>query len=221
MFPWPWRFLPFLSARTASHGTQHTLLSTERESRQLWAFRSKHSSQRPASRDSPSQQDRHKLWTVNLRPAGCLLGVSGVGASISSLQPPSSNRLALRPSCVAGPLFDAQLSRPATSSSFLSCRVNPPPFLLHIHHGETHCKLSHVHNESPAPSGSTSHLGPASVPSTRCSRLSDEPINSGTLARQPCQCAVTRASASQCVPFALHPNNLHHRIRLFKCLVLF
>lgn len=51
----------------------------QRESRQLWAFRSKHSSQESRVPRPPSQQDRHKLWTVNLRPAGFLLGVLGLG----------------------------------------------------------------------------------------------------------------------------------------------
>lgn len=171
-----------------------------RESRQLWAFSIKafqRRDPRPATPESTGQATSSGPSISALQAIS--LGFWGWGVYLvsSAAQPKSTGS----PTILRGrPLFDAQLSRPATSSSFLSCGVNPPPFLLHIHHGETHCKLSHVHNESPASSGSTSHLGPASVPSTRCSRLSDEPINSGTLAHQPCQCAVTRASASHVYP---------------------
>jgi len=105
VFPWPWRFLPFLSARLRPRlHISHCFQQRERVASTFGAFRSrafqpKTRVPRPAS---PSQQDGHKALDRQSPPCRLSPRGSGVGASISSLQPPSPNRLVLRPSCVAG-----------------------------------------------------------------------------------------------------------------------
>lgn len=120
--------------------TFHTA-SGQRESRQpLGLFRSRAFQPETRVPRPPSQQERHKFWTANLRPAGFLLGVLGLGRLSRLFSRPAQNRLALRPSCVAGHcLTPNSLVPPHPAVSFPAASIHPP-FCCNIHHGETHCK---------------------------------------------------------------------------------
>lgn len=127
MFPWSWRFLPFLSL-ICTHGIHSTLLSTEKrvnfgpfgQSKSIPAR-----DPRPATPESTGQAQALDRQSPPLQAFS--LGFWGWGVYLvsSAAQP----RLTGSPTILRGRLlFDAQLSRPATSSRFLSCGVNPPAF---------------------------------------------------------------------------------------------
>lgn len=84
------------------------------------------------ARDAASRDPRvNRTGTGSGPPISALQAISlgfwgwGVYLVSSAAQPKSTGS----PTILRGrPLFDAHLSRPATSSSFFSCGVNPPPF---------------------------------------------------------------------------------------------
>lgn len=128
MFPWPWRVLPFLSARLRPRlHIHHTAFGREIRVN-FGPFRSRaFQPERPASRDPRV----NRTGTSSGPPISALQAFSsgfwgwGVYLVSSAAQPKSTGS----PTILRGrPLFDPQLSRPATSSSFFSCGVKPAPF---------------------------------------------------------------------------------------------